>query len=325
MNINSDSSNPFAEVTLSVRPLFSEFRKYLAKQAASFEPEVRNAAKEAILPEGKYIRPALVFVSAAGCADKKSVVRRAAIAELVHLSTLIHDDVIDCAQLRRNRETANKKYGAKTAILLGDAIFSHMMTLAFEENDMEVLRKTAKCVRTICEGEIKQTLADSSKTVSRKKYYDIAYGKTAALFELACALGASAGNPPKGWETAASQAGKQLGIAYQIYDDVCDWFMSEADAGKTLGTDLITGKQTYPLIILLEKLSAAESKKLAANLPCSSPEKIAEQMRRLNIAADCAKEFRRRVDAAEKILKNFPNENAGLLKFCAAMRGLKVG
>ena len=95
--------------------------------------------------------------------------------------------------------------------------------------------------------------------MTRQKYYDIAYGKTAALFSLACVLGAKSVKGVPGWTDAAEEAGKQLGIAYQIYDDLCDWFMSEKDAGKTLGTDLLSGKQTFPLIALIETMGDAET------------------------------------------------------------------
>lgn len=160
--------SPFGGIAETLKPKMEDFKVFLLNQAETFENGVRAAARAAISPNGKYIRPMLVFASAPADADEKSLVRRATIAELVHLSTLIHDDVIDRADMRRNSETAYKKYGAKTAILLGDAIFSHMMSLAFEENSMAVLKKTADCVRTVCEGEIKQTLADRAR-LSRAK------------------------------------------------------------------------------------------------------------------------------------------------------------
>lgn len=326
MNNIDDSTNPFGDLAKDLKPQLADFKRFLVKQASTFEKEVRAAAKEAISPEGKYIRPILVFLSAPQNADTASLVRRATIAELVHLSTLIHDDVIDKADMRRKTPTPFKKYGAKTAILLGDAIFSHMMSLAFAENSMDVLKKTADCVKTICEGEIKQTLSDKSKIVSRKKYYDVAYGKTAALFELACNFGATASKQSDAkWAKAAGEAGRQLGIAYQIYDDVCDWFMSEEDAGKTLGTDLISGKQTYPLIVLLEKLPRGKSAKLAKNLPSSDPAEILEMIRRFGVAEECRAEFDRRMKLAESAVAKFGGGNAGLLKFCAQMRKLKFG
>lgn len=309
-----------------MRPLFRSLEKYLMRQVMTFEKEVRDAAKESISPRGKLIRPTLVFAAASGGdPDRMSLIRRAAIVELTHLSTLIHDDVIDNASVRRGLATPNKKYGARTAILLGDAIFAHTMSITFEENDSELSKKTANCVRTICEGEIRQTLADRAKNVTRKKYYEIAYGKTAVLFELACALGAMTIKAKDGWTEAAEKAGRQLGVAYQIYDDICDWFMSESVAGKTLGTDLISGKQTYPLIILLEKLPKKEAEKLARNLPGSNPASIASQMRALDVPSECSREFLRRINMAEKILEDYPVEGKKLNEFCAAMRKLKLG
>ncbi len=308
-----------------MRPQFSAFKKFLVAQACAFKSEVRTAAKDSIRPEGKFIRPMLVFAaSSGGDFDMSKVVRRAAIAELTHLSTLIHDDVLDNADMRRNCVTANKKYGARTAILLGDAIFSHTMLMAIDD-EPEVLRKTALCVRTVCEGEIGQTLADRSKIVTRKRYYDIAFGKTGALFAFACAVGAMSIDADSGWVKAAEEAGKQLGIAYQIYDDICDWFMSEKDAGKTLGTDLLSEKQTFPLIVLMEKLSSREAKKLASNLAEADANEIAKKMRALGVPEICAKEFARRISLAENALAPYAKEACGLLEFCSVMRTLKMG
>ncbi len=318
-------NNPFEGLAKEMRPQFLAFKKYLSGQASSFKSEVREAARESINPEGKFIRPILVFAASSGGAfDMAKVVRLAAVVELIHLSTLIHDDVIDNADMRRNCITANRKYGARTAILLGDAIFSHAMLLALQDGDPKVLNKAAMCVRTICEGEIGQTLADKSVHVTRKRYYNTAFGKTGALFSLACALGAMSINAGADWVDAAEEAGKQLGIAYQIYDDICDWFMTEKDAGKTLGTDLLTEKQTFPLIVLTENLPPREAKRLVSHLAEANPLDIAQRMRELRIPEICLREFLRRISAAEDILGKYPNEACGLLKFCSAMRTLKI-
>ncbi len=317
--------NPFDALAREMRPQFSAFKKFLHEQASSFRPEVREAAKGSIKSEGKFIRPLLVFAaSSGGDFEMAKVVRLAAIVELIHLSTLIHDDVIDDASMRRNRITANKKYGAKTAVLLGDAIFSHTILLALQDGDAEALNKIACCVRTVCEGEIGQTLAAKSKYVTRKRYYNTAFGKTGALFSLACALGAMSINAGGGWVAAAENAGKQLGIAYQIYDDVCDWFMKEEDAGKTLGTDLLTGKQTFPLIVLMENLPRREAKELALRASDADPLGIAQKMRELRVPEICLREFLRRISGVEGVLAKYPRTAGGLLKFCSAMRTLKM-
>lgn len=318
--------NPFNAVAEKMKPLFSAFEAYVRSQVLRFEPEVRDAARDCISPKGKFLRPMLVFASAhAGKFDKHKIINRASIVELTHLSTLIHDDVIDMADMRRGCMTAGKKYGARTAILLGDAMFANTIMLALEERDFEMSSRVADAVKTICEGEIRQTLKKSFDNVTRRRYYNIVYGKTAVLFELSCWLGASCSGLGKEWILAASEAGKQLGIAYQIYDDVCDWFMSEADAGKTLGTDIASGKQTFPLILLLEKLSPRESAKLAENLTSVNPLDVAAKMRELGVPQECAREFYRRIGLAEKSISSFEKESEMLAEFCGAMRSLNIG
>ena len=320
----SKSLNPFDEIVASMRPMFRSFERFLLSQASKFAPEIRSTAKEIISPKGKYIRPMLVFSSALSSADKADVIRRGAIVELTHLSTLVHDDVIDNATVRRNKQTPNSKYGARTAILLGDMIFAQMMILAFEDTDKRVADETTRSIRTICEGEVRQTLSDKTQIVSRKKYYEIAYGKTAALFELSCKLGAMAGKSSQEWIDVAGFVGKQLGIAYQIYDDICDWFMSEAEAGKTLGTDLVSGKQTFPLIVLLESFSASKAKAFVKQLPAMDFVQVRQMMLEHNVRTLCEKEFIRRITLAENALKDFPECAEKLLACCSALRKLRV-
>lgn len=324
LNKTRNNVNPFENVAGNIPTLMSAFKKFIAAQATAFPKEIRDIASQSIKPKGKFIRPLLVF-SAAGDkpADKKSLVRRAAIAELIHLSTLIHDDVIDNASVRRNAETPNKKYGAHAAILIGDAIFARTMQLAFLENDNEMLGKIAECVRTICEGEIKQTLVNCNKNITRKQYFTAADGKTAVLFKLACDMGAEcAQERDDEWTKVAAKAGEHLGIAYQVYDDICDWFMSEADAGKTLGTDLQSGKHTFPMIVLFEKLPKKLSEKLQKNLKLQNPETLLALMKKYSVAQDCKAEFEKRISSAEKLLAKFPNRAEALLRFCDAMKSL---
>ena len=318
-----NSQNIFDKAAKPLSGKMSAFKKFLKAQAASFEPELRDQVKDAVRPEGKFIRPMLVFASAPKEADEKMLCRRAAIAELIHLSSLIHDDVIDNADIRRGEPTIGSKYGAKIAILLGDAIFAHTMTLSFEENNSALSAKASACVRAICEGEIRQTLADRNADISRDKYYKIVRGKTAVLFEFSCFMGAEC-SADNAWMEAAESAGRELGIAYQIYDDICDWVKSEDELGKTLGTDLLSGKQTYPLILLLEKLDSRAARKLSKDLrnSCASREEIIEQMKKFGIIDLCKREFSRRVGSARKILEKFPERSENLLLFCDAMDGL---
>lgn len=305
--------------------LISAFEAFMRMQADAFSPDVRNITRNAIEPKGKYIRPILTFSSAGeGACAKDSLVRRAAIGELIHLSTLIHDDVIDGASIRRNAVTPNKKYGAHGAILLGDAVFARVIQLVYEENDNLLLGKIGKCILTICEGEMVQTLVNREKNITKSQYFESVYGKTGVLFSLACSMGADCvGRKSDAWTAAAAEAGKQLGIAYQIYDDMCDWSMSEADAGKTLGTDLASGKHTFPLIALLEKLPEKRAKTLERSLGESDPEEILQMMRQFGAVKECEDEFLRRVDSAERAIEKFGDLSAPLKRFCVCMRKLK--
>lgn len=324
MKNSQNKFNPFEEAAAEMPSLINAFEAFVRKQAYAFSKDIRDIARVSISPKGKYIRPILTFSAAGKNAEKSdSLVRRAAIGELIHLSTLIHDDVIDNASVRRSAETPNKKYGAHTAILLGDAIFARTMQLAFFENDNPLLGKIAECVRTICEGEITQTLINCEKNISKKQYYQVVHGKTGVLFSLACSMGAECCQPKNlQWIDAATEVGKQLGIAYQIYDDICDWFMSEADAGKTLGTDLMSGKHTFPLIVLFEELPAKRAKQIAKNLKNENPEEILLLMRQLNVPEKCRAEFMRRINMSEKILAKFPDEGEPLMRFCNCMKKL---
>ncbi len=323
MKKDANSTDPFAGMKKTMNAEISAFKKFLRQQAMDFAPELRSQAKECISTEGKFIRPIMVFASAGRHSMSQNSVRRAAIAELTHLSTLIHDDVIDCASLRRGTPTVHKKFGTRFAILLGDAIFAHTMNLSLQEGNSELSSKCAKCVRDICEGEIRQTLAGKDSAVTRKRYFEIVRGKTGVLFELSCYMGASLNKDAK-WTLAAASAGADLGVAYQIFDDICEWTKSEADVGKTLGTDVINGRQTFPIVLLFEKLPRAKSKELARSLAEGSADsaKILSEIKRLNILQACADEFHARISRAKKSVSPFGERAARLLMFCDAMESL---
>lgn len=209
---------------------------------------------------GKRIRPALVFLSgwSGPGVVTPDLVRIAAVVELVHLATLVHDDIMDEAGLRRGRPTAVREYGATAAVLLGDALFAHALHLATQFPTTEICAAVSDSTRRVCAGEIVQTLRRGTTNISSADYYRIIDLKTAELFRISCFLGAKLRGSPAGFITAATDFGRYLGIAYQIYDDLADFFGQENRIGKTLGTDLASGKLTLPLLYLSERLSPAE-------------------------------------------------------------------
>lgn len=250
----------FATVFSGLKPHMAELDRYLRAQIAVFEPEIREMADYCIDTSGKRIRPALVFLS--GRTNQPAVafdlVRAAAVVELVHLATLVHDDMMDEADMRRGRPTAARAYGPVAAVLLGDALFSHALHLAAQFPTTEVCLAVADSTRKVCAGEIIQTLRRRTVSVTREDYQRVIDLKTAELFRVSCFLGGRLAGHSAGYVAAASEFGRRLGIAYQIYDDLADYFGQEQRIGKTLGTDLASGKVTLPLLTLLDRLPATE-------------------------------------------------------------------
>jgi octaprenyl-diphosphate synthase len=262
-NLNSpaqSATQDFATVFARLKPQMRTLDVYLRGEVAAFEPEIREMADYCIDTSGKRIRPALVFLSGWNGSDQPSpeLVRVAAVVELVHLATLVHDDIMDEADMRRSRRTAARQYGPEAAVLLGDALFAHALHLASQFPTTEVCYAVSDSTRKVCAGEIVQTLRRGTTNITREDYFRVIDLKTAELFRISCFLGGKLGGFPAQFVEAASHFGRHLGIAYQIYDDLADFFGQEKSIGKTLGTDLQSGKVTLPLLVLLDRLAADE-------------------------------------------------------------------
>jgi octaprenyl-diphosphate synthase len=205
--------------------------------------------REVLAHPGKRLRPLLAFGSGAGAKDLAPLVKGAAVVELVHLATLVHDDVLDGADQRHGADTPNRTHGAHAAVLFGDALFAHALVLASEHPTTEICLIVAKASRDVCSGEVCQTFSRGNSALSLEDYQRQIRMKTAVLFEAACHVGALlAGHPPEHIK-ACSEFGLRLGVAYQIYDDLIDLLQDDQKAGKTLGTDAASGKLTLPMIL----------------------------------------------------------------------------
>ncbi|MBI5382157.1 MAG: polyprenyl synthetase family protein [Opitutae bacterium] len=283
------TASPFAEVFAQLQPHMAGLDRFLHAQLDAFEPEIREMANYCIDTSGKRIRPSLVFLS--GWRDatvQPDLVRAAAVVELVHLATLVHDDIMDEAEVRRSRRTAARAFGTTPAVLLGDALFAHALHLASQFPTTEVCLAVSESIRRVCAGEIVQTLRRGTTELSRADYDRIIDLKTAELFRLSCRLGARLSGAEAGLVTAAAEFGRRLGVAYQIFDDLADYFGQEQRIGKTLGTDLASGKITLPLFVLRDRLPPAESAALAAEIRGEQPPQLAlrlQQMRELGVFA----------------------------------------
>ncbi len=263
---------------------------FMRSQVDCFEPEIREMAAYCLDTTGKRIRPTLVFVCGwrgeGVVAD--DLVRAAGVVELVHLATLVHDDIMDRAEIRRNRRTAAREFGPDAAVLLGDALFSQALHVASQFPTTEVCRLVSESTRKVCSGEIMQTLRRRDINISLADYRRMIDLKTAELFRVSCFLGARLSGHEAGFATAADRFGQHLGIAYQIYDDLADFVGEEQRIGKTLGTDLATGKLTLPLMLLLDQVSAEERTAIVTALRGGQPLGLAasrQRMKEMGIAA----------------------------------------
>ena len=236
----------------------------LTDQARSFDPALGEYLQHILGTPGKLLRPALALL-ASGATGRISEehVRLGVIVELIHLGTLVHDDILDEAGLRHGLPTANAKWGNKISVLLGDGLFAHALNLAASYPVPTVCQKIGLATKAVCTGEIIQTQRRYDPQLAIPSYLEIIGMKTGALFAVSSELGADLNAAPVQIVKSLQEFGSQFGIAYQIYDDCVDIFGQEGKAGKSLGTDMTTGKLTLPWLLLLEHAAAERRAELA--------------------------------------------------------------
>jgi octaprenyl-diphosphate synthase len=325
-------SHAFAGVFAMLAPHVAELDRFLHGQLAAFEPEIRAMVEYCLDTSGKRIRPALVFLSGWRGAEEiaPDLVRAAAVVELVHVATLVHDDVMDGADVRRSRLTASREYDPASAVLVGDALFAHGLYLATQFPTTEICAAVTESTRRVCAGEIVQSLRRRSTDITRADYQRIVELKTAELFRVSCFFGARLAGSEPGYVEAASRFGRHLGAAYQMYDDLVDFFGEETRIGKTLGTDLASGKLTLPLLELLERLPADEAAALRAEIVGERPPQFAlrlRQMRELAIFPVIAEAVQAEVTAATAALCEWPGHPPTplLLRLCDVLQAQVAG
>src|SRR6185295_7285565 len=241
----AESQFAWKQIVEPVEPFLKAVAEKLGDQILAFDPEIRPYAQYALTNQGKHLRPALGALSA-GTIGKPGHqhVTVAVIIEMVHLATLVHDDVMDEAEIRRRRPTLAANWGTEISVLVGDCLFAHALKMAASFPTPEICRAVASATNTVCTGEILQTLQRRNVQFPRAEYYKVLEMKTGELFALSCDLGAFLNDASDVECRALRDFGRVFGTAYQIYDDCLDLFGSEASVGKSLGTDLAKGKLT---------------------------------------------------------------------------------
>jgi len=232
---------------------------------------------------GKLLRPKLLLLSGKATGDlRQEHVVLAAVVEMVHMATLVHDDVLDEADVRRRSPTVNMTWGNEGAVLLGDYLISHSYHLCSSLGSTQASRRIAAVTNTICEGELMQIEHRGDFTLSEATYLEIIRRKTAALTSICCDLGAATSGA--GVEVIENMAafGRDIGIAFQIVDDLLDLTATESEIGKTVGRDAELGKLTLPLIRFLDQAGPQERHRLLAILSDTDANKTEQILLVLN-------------------------------------------
>ncbi|HMP17940.1 MAG TPA: polyprenyl synthetase family protein [Gemmatales bacterium] len=217
-------------------------------------PYVKDLIKHLAHYRGKRLRPTLLLLTAKATGElRREHPMLAAVVEMIHTATLVHDDVLDSADLRRHVATINARWGNASSVLLGDLLFTHAFHLASKTGSAEACRIIGEATNKVCEGELHQIGEQGNLNLPEVDYYAIIQGKTAALTACCCELGALFAGAQAEQVRAMKSFGNYLGIAFQVADDVLDLVGIEKEAGKSLGTDVLQKKLTLPLIHLLQQ------------------------------------------------------------------------
>jgi octaprenyl-diphosphate synthase len=232
-----------------------QFRKDLESNV----PLIRKVGEYVLSSGGKRIRPAMLLLAANLCGYKGDRhVPLASVVEFIHTATLLHDDVVDSANMRRGLASANTLWGNEASVLVGDFLFSKSFSLMVADGDLNVLRVLSAATTRIAEGEVLQLICTSDVDLTEEKYIEVVVCKTAVLLAAACQAGAIIGGATPEQEEALAAYGMDLGIAFQLMDDTLDYTADEKEFGKSIGHDLEEGKVTLPLIETLRNCSVEE-------------------------------------------------------------------
>ncbi len=227
---------------------------------------------------GKRLRPILVLVCSELCGYTGSRrVQLGAALELIPTATLLHDDVVDLSELRRGQASANAIWGNRSAVLAGDFFYGRASSMIVEDGSLEILEIFSNTIRMMAEGELIQLQRSFDTDVSERQYYEVIERKSAVLLSAACEIGSVLGEVTRGEVRRVAEYGRELGIAFQVRDDVLDYEADEADLGKPPCADLHEGKVTLPLILTLKRCTNNE-RELVASLLKSAAQRASSDL-----------------------------------------------
>lgn len=257
--------NSFFQIFSALEPDLKKVDEIIITNSSGDAQLTQDISKHINKAGGKRIRPILTLLSSKICNYKSSEKQHynlAAAVELIHTATLLHDDVVDEGELRRGKKTANAIWGNKASILVGDYLLSTAFQLMVKSGSLEVLDLLSNTSKIMSNGEVMQLMNSTDINISQEIYLQIISQKTAILFAAATSVGAIISNSEKSKQQALHDFGINLGISFQIMDDVLDYSSSSQVLGKEIGDDFFEGKITLPIIITYEKADDAEKKRI---------------------------------------------------------------
>ncbi len=267
-------SNPLREISRTISNELDTFESIFRDTIKSKVGLVDLVASYILKQKGKKIRPLLVVLSSQACGGVTDrTYRGAALVELLHTATLVHDDVVDSSDKRRGLPTINKVWKNKIAVLMGDYLLSRGLLISVENKDYDFLEVMTNTVKRMSEGELNQIQRARKLDIDVESYFQIISDKTASLFQTCCVIGAQAATEDAALHSAMNEFGEQMGIAFQIKDDILDITATSNLFGKPIGGDIKENKITLPLIYALNNVKKSERDEIKSLIKNSSQKK----------------------------------------------------
>ena len=303
------------KIKLPIKSELKEFSSFFRNSIKSEIPLVTLITRFILRQKGKQLRPILIFLTSKMCNEvSQSTYRGAALVEILHTATLVHDDVVDEAKLRRGFPSINSVWKNKIAVLMGDYLLSTGLLIALKSNDFEILKVTSNAVKKMSEGEILQINKTRKLNIDEETYFKIISSKTASLISSCTEIGGISAGCTSKERTALINFGENLGLAFQIKDDILDYTSRTSILGKPIAGDLKEKKITLPLIHTLERATRKEKKEVLNLISAGVTEKdimrilmLVDNYKGISYAEAKGKEL---IEKAKSNLEIFKNSKA---------------
>lgn len=314
----SETSNmPLESIRDLVREDLDSTDQFIIAKLESNIPLIQQIIGYILTCGGKRVRPLVLLLSARALSQRgQKHIDLAAVIELIHTATLLHDDVVDSSTLRRGHKTAHTIWGSDTSVLVGDFLYSRAFQIVVDLRHQQILDIFAKATHYIAEGEIMQLINCNNPDTTEEFYFEIIQRKTAKLFEVAAQLGAILSTNSDKEIAALRDYGLHFGLAYQLIDDALDYSVYPDQTGKNVGQDISEGKPTLPLIHAMRKSKSADLALLREAIQTGSNKNldailgIIESTDSIKYTADAAKSHAYKAKAALSYIGNSPYRKA---------------